>query len=291
MRAFRNWTHARGRGYCGYMQMTSATSHYGRYVLNNLIDSLDQPYFEPAGETTGLMRLSTALAESSKGVSLGRLDQIRSGELDHECLAKLVEALADQIVMDDRFNAIDLDLVRALLFLQSNDPRIKGRVLKYLRCEDLAPQDRDLLGGLVPRTYDDAPQWLIQRLGELMAALESVPLILCVDQLEDIYNLDDAEVRFRRAMATLCDLASRTPNAVVVISCLEDFYETAQGEAHQADHRPDREGPGADQAQGRARGGRGRRDRRPAAARRSTTISARRARRRRPDVPASRRPT
>jgi hypothetical protein len=225
LRAFRNWAHEWGRGYYGYMQMTSATSHYGRYVLNNLIDSLDQPYFEPAGETTGLLRLSTAVAESSKGVPLERLDQIRSGELDHECLAKLVEALADQIVMDDRFNAIDLDLVRALLFLQSNDPRIKGRVLKYLRCEDLAAQDRELLGGLVPRTYDDAPQWLIQRLGELMAALESLPLILCVDQLEDIYNLDDAEGRFRRTLATLCDLASRVPNAVVVIACLENFYD------------------------------------------------------------------
>jgi hypothetical protein len=224
LRAFRNWVHGRGRGYYGYMQMTSATSHYGRYVLTNLIDSLDQPYFEPMGETTGLLRLSTAVAESSTGVPLERLDQIRSGEIDHECLAKLVDALADQIVMDDRFNTIDLDLVRALIFLQSNDPRIKGWVLKYLRCEDLAAQDRDLLGGLVPRTYDDAPQWLIQRLGEPMAALESLPLVLCIDQLEDIYNLDDAEARFRRAMATLCDLVSRIPNAVVVIACLEEFY-------------------------------------------------------------------
>ena len=205
--------------------MTSATSHYGRYVLNNLIDSLDKPYYETTGETSGLLRLSTALAESSKWVALDRLDQIRGGELDHACLAKLVDALADQIIMDDRFNAIDLDLLRGLLFLQSNDPRIKGRVLKFLRCEHLSDADRELLGGIVPRTYDDAPQWLIQRLGELMAALESVPLILCVDQLEDIYNLDDAAGRFRRAMATLCDLASRIPSAVVVVSCLEDFYK------------------------------------------------------------------
>ena len=225
LRAFRNWVHSRSRGYYGYMQMTSATSHYGRYVLNNLIDSLDKPYYETTGESSGLLRLSTALAESSKWVALDRLDQIRGGELDHACLAKLVDALADQIIMDDRFNAIDLDLVRGLLFLQSNDPRIKSRVLKYLRCEDLSDADRDLLGGIVPRTYDDAPQWLIQRLGELMAALESVPLILCVDQLEDIYNLDDAAGRFRRAMATLCDLASRIPSAVVVVSCLEDFYK------------------------------------------------------------------
>ncbi|HMB04219.1 MAG TPA: helicase HerA-like domain-containing protein [Isosphaeraceae bacterium] len=224
MRAFRNWTHARGRGYYGYMQMTSATSHYGRYVLNNLIDSLDQPYFESAGETSGLMRLSTAMAEGAKGLSIDRLDPIRNDELDPACLAKLIDALADQIVMDDRFNNIDIDLIRALLFLQSDDPRIKGRVLKYLRCEGLSDHDRRLLGGIVPRSYDDAPQWLIQRLGELMAALEGVPLILCVDQLEDIYSLDDAPARFRRAMATLCDLVSRIPTAVVVVSCLEDFY-------------------------------------------------------------------
>ncbi len=62
-----------------------------------------------------------------------------------------------------------------------------------------------------------------------MTALESVPLILCVDQLEDIYNLDDAATRFRRAMATLCDLVSRIPTAVVVISCLEDFYDLLKG--------------------------------------------------------------
>ena len=71
-----------------------------------------------------------------------------------------------------------------------------------------------MLGGLVPRTYDDAPQWLIQRLGELMALRSSRSRsILCVDQLEDIYNLDDAEGRFRRALATLCDLASRIPTS------------------------------------------------------------------------------
>src|SRR5258707_748112 len=139
---------------------------------------------EPAGETSGLARLSTAIGESSRDVPLDRLDPIRGGELDHACLAKLVDALADQIVMDDRFNAIDLDLVRALLFLQSNDPRIKGRVLKYLRCEDLSAGDKAMLGGIIPREYDDAPQWLIQRLGELMAALESVPLIFAAAQPE-----------------------------------------------------------------------------------------------------------
>ena len=47
MRAFRNQVHSRHRGYCGYMQMTAFTGQYGRYVLNNLIESLDKPYYEP----------------------------------------------------------------------------------------------------------------------------------------------------------------------------------------------------------------------------------------------------
>jgi len=229
MRAFRNWTHGGGLGYCGYMQMTSATSHYGRYILNNLIDSLDQPYHSQTGEISGLLRLSTLIAESPRGIAIDRLDQIRNDELDFGCLARLIDALADQVVLDDRFNHVDIDLVRALLYLQSNDPRIKGRVLKYLRCEPLSTQDQELLGGITPRQYDDAPQWLIQRLGELMAWVGSVPLVLCVDQIEDIYNQDDAPVRFRRAMATLCDLASRIPSAIVVISCLEQFYTLLRG--------------------------------------------------------------
>src|ERR1700677_2627460 len=58
MRAFRNQVHSHSLGYCGYLQMTAFTDQYGRYVLNNLIDSLDKPYDESESRTTGLMRLS-----------------------------------------------------------------------------------------------------------------------------------------------------------------------------------------------------------------------------------------
>ena len=112
-----------------------------------------------------------------------------------------------------------------MLYLQCNDPRIKARVLKYLRCEDLTAHDRRLLGNIVPCTYEDAPPWIIQRLGQLMWAVERAPLILCVDQLEDVFDLDEAAIKFRRAMATLCDIVSRIPSAIVVIACLDNFYE------------------------------------------------------------------
>ena len=224
MRAFRNWAHEGRRGYCGYMQMTSAAEDYGRYILSNLIESLGRPYYDPHGETTGLMRLSTALAESSRFVPDERLAQLREDDLEAACLGRLVDALADQIVEDQRFNDLDLDLVRALLYLQREDPSLRGRVLKYLRCEDLSPSDREALGGLTPRTYPGAAERVVTLLGQLMGALEAVPLILCLDQLEDINDLGDAKVRFPRAMSTVCRVADRVPSSVVVIACLEDLY-------------------------------------------------------------------
>ena len=230
MRAFRNHVHGGQLGYCGYMQMTSATDHYGRYVLNNLIDSLSHPYHEPHGETTGLMRLSTAVAESSRFIASERLGQLREDDLDDRCLGRLVDAMADQIVTDARFNDVDLDIVRALLYLQRDDARVRARVLKYLRCEDLSPADRRALGDLTPRAYADAPDRVVSLLARIMGAVEAAPLVLCLDQLEDIYNLDDAGARFRRAMSAVCNLAESVPSVVVVVSCLRDFYAKIRDE-------------------------------------------------------------
>jgi energy-coupling factor transporter ATP-binding protein EcfA2 len=225
MRTFRNQVHSQGSGYCGYLQMTAFTGQYGRYVLNNLIDSLDKPYDESQSETTGLMRLSSALAESCQNVSRDRLDQLRERVLDQSGIDQQVSELADSIIFDDRFSAIDVYLVQALLYLQCNDPPVKARVLKYLRCEDLTVHDRRLLGGIVPCTDPDGPHRIIERLGRLIWAVERAPLVICVDQLEDVFDLDEAAIKFRRAMATLCDLVSRLPSAIVVIACLDNFYD------------------------------------------------------------------
>ena len=227
MRAFRNQVHSSRRGYCGYLQMTAFTDQYGRYVLNNLIESLDKPYFEPDSPETGLMRLSTALARSISFDASSRVaprPASRAGT-GSEVARRHRRDLADRIILDDRYQNIDVFLTQALLYLQYDDPRIKARVLKYLRCEDLTPHDRQLLGGIVPCTYPDAPHWVIQRLGELMWALEGIPLILCVDQLEDMFDMENAPVRFRRSLATLGDIVSRLPSCIVVISCLQDYYE------------------------------------------------------------------
>jgi AAA ATPase domain len=227
MRAFRNQVHSRNSGYCGYLQMTAFTEQYARYVLNNLLDSFDKPYDESRSATTGLMRISNALAELCRNEQPDRLELLREGGLDQESLDRTVIEMADRIILDYRFRDIpdELFVLQALLYIQSDDPRIKARVLRYLRCEDLTHQDRRLLGGIVPCNQPDAPHRMIQRLGQLIWAVERVPLILCVDQLEDVFDLDNAAVKFRRAMATLCDIVSRLPSAIVVIACLENFYD------------------------------------------------------------------
>lgn len=234
MRAFRSTAHRQHLGYVGYMQMTSSTRSYDRYLLGNLIESLDQPYWHSVSNTSGLMRLSNALAECGAvpGTQLARLRTAPS--LMRAEVGKFTSYFADRILKCSRFSHLDLDLVRALFYLQRDDPRYKARVMSYLRCEDLSPADRDVLGGMVPRCRDEHPAVMAAQLGQLMWAAEQSCFVMCVDQLEDIYNLDEADVRFRRAISTVCALADRVPSSVFVIACLEDYYHELKGKLTQS---------------------------------------------------------
>lgn len=224
MRAFRGATHAHALGYCGYLQMTSAATNYNRYVLSKLIDSLEQPYSDPDVSTTGLTRLSTGLLENVPSLSDAERAPLADGSL--EDLHRSVFDLADRLIVQPRFRSCDLNLIRALLYLQRDDPRVRSRCLSYLRAEDLAPADRALLGNLVPRCQEEDAQRLIFELGRLMAAVHGAALVLLVDQLEDVFNADDQGARqFRRAIDVLTALGEAVPTSVVVIACLEDYFE------------------------------------------------------------------
>ncbi|WP_434042299.1 MULTISPECIES: helicase HerA domain-containing protein [Sorangium] len=223
LRSFRNHVHINGLGFVGYMQMTTASANYSRYLLSNLIDSLDQPYYEPKGTDSGLLKLSTAVAlRCGDPTSINALHE-KEG-LDTNAVVELVEHGADRFIAQPRYADLDLDLVRALLYLQRNDPALKKRVVKYLRCEELSPRDRRLLGDLSSKTAEEDAQSLVEQLGKLMWALDSRSLVICVDQFEEAFQLSDAEGAFRRVMSTLCAVADQVPSSIVVISCLEDYY-------------------------------------------------------------------
>lgn len=223
VRAFRNQVHARGLGFVGYMQMTSTTSNYGRYVLANLIDSLDKPYHEATSPDSGLLRLSNALAALDLDTTLESFlrDEAEPSDADY---TDAIHAAADRLVALPALQGIDLDVIRALLLLRRPEPAVKNRVLKYLRCEDLSDADRRVLGGVVPRRNDEDPQAMVETLGRLSWALGHKALVICIDQLEDMFNFAGAEESFRRVMATVCALADRVPSSIVVVCCLEQYY-------------------------------------------------------------------
>lgn len=74
-------------------------------------------------------------------------DKLCDDILEPDEVARIVFRFADLAVQDKRFAAVDINLLRAVLFLLPNDGRIRPKVLNWLRCEDLPEYDRGVLGG------------------------------------------------------------------------------------------------------------------------------------------------
>src|SRR5262249_37561091 len=158
--------------------------------------------------------------------------KLRDPDLDPAGFGALVHELADVAVQDPRFGQIDLDVLRAVLYLLSGDGRVRQRILKWLRWEDLSRTQCGLLGDLMPRPPEPMPLRTIIDLGRLMAAVHGAALVLCVDQLEEMIDQspkdDDPGKAFRLIVDTLVALTSAIPTAVVVVACLEDYYTAAR---------------------------------------------------------------
>ncbi len=225
VRAFRNFAHGQRKGFVGYMPMTVDAAQYDRYILSNLIDSLDKP-FDLAGDDddSGLMHLSDALMAQCNSAFAPLIPDEKV--LEDEELHGTIRAVADELLGDSRFQHVEVDLLRALIYLQRRDPRLNRRIFHWLRCEELSQADRNVIGNLIPRTADDAPTRMVEHLGRLMGALEQA-LVICVDQVEDVSDFEQRpqmEGSFRRAMNSLAAIASRVPRSIVVFCCLSDYW-------------------------------------------------------------------
>ncbi|MEY4580934.1 MAG: hypothetical protein RL701_5637, partial [Pseudomonadota bacterium] len=222
MRVFRNQVHGDRQGYVGYMQLAGAPSDYARYVLGSLIDSLEKPYDAPEVPESGLMCLSDTLLLAPDSITAQTRNRLQDDELSDNELCDLVYQLADAVVSEPRFAKIDLDLIRALLFLQRRDPRYHGRVIKFLRAQPLSRHDSALLGDLAPRT--ETAFELLEAIGRLIACVDGGALVLLLDQLEDIYNQQAAKEQFVRLMDVVRRVSDSIPNSLLVVSCLSDLY-------------------------------------------------------------------
>ena len=236
MRAFRDRVHRDGTGYFGYLQLTSKSDNYHRYVLSALVEHLQQPYHVETDPRSGLRRLSDALAENSAALKLTfpdtggeALATLREGEMSQSKIIWVVEHIAPIVLRERRFANIDIDLVRALLYLQTGNPVLENRVKKYLRAEHLTTQDETALGGIRSLTTEDAPARMLAQLGHLMWQTGHALLVIGVDQIENIASMDNASERFQRAVNALTALANAVPSCIVVLACLEDYYIGLRG--------------------------------------------------------------
>ena len=226
LRAFRHSLHSRGLGWFAYLQMTTSIGHYPRYILRNLVDSLSQPYDLSRGvNESGWLRLSNFLAEHPS-VPADLRQELREGD-SNNCV-QLVFDMAECLINDPHFGGADvqLDVIRTLLFCQRKEPAFMRRVLMFLRCDRLTPRDGEWLGGIEGRTADEDPLEMLVQIGRLTHLFERQTLVLCLDQLEEIWTFNtDAAQRFRDAMGAMRALTDKHPGALVVIACLDEYYE------------------------------------------------------------------
>jgi len=230
MRAFRNHTHTGGNGYCGYMQMTTETSNYPRYMLNNLLDGLEQPY-TPESNKTGLTRISSALLEAVPNLSPEERYEFRNGGGD---AVEAIDGFVARLQKQTKYQQIPLEMLRVLLHLERDDFGVRSRALMWLRCQDMTQRDRAWIGDEVARTDDADPDRMLQGFAKIIRVVHEAPLVILVDQLEDLANQSASAERFQKVVDTITTITYMNPNSnvVVVLACLEDYFKENESKLH-----------------------------------------------------------
>jgi hypothetical protein len=226
IRALRSGAHRAGKAYFGYAQMTPDVANYADYYLRRLVNSLEKPYDPDRGGESGLARLTNHLVGDRGVLEPARLEKLRDAKLSEAQLAKMVLELADDIVTAPRLmgQILDINIVRALLYLQRSDPRIDQRVRQYLYGRQLTDLAVEAVAALDPNTGEGRAFEIIESLGRLMWTVDRAALVFCIDQVEDLRFFDDYQERFQKAARDLIQLANRVPTSIVLVSCLGDFY-------------------------------------------------------------------
>jgi hypothetical protein len=67
---------------------------------------------------------------------------------------------------------------------------------------------------------------MLQQFAKLTDTVQGVPLVLLIDQLEDIANQSAPVERFLKVIDAITAFTDTTPNSVVVLACLEDYFKT-----------------------------------------------------------------
>src|SRR5215510_61804 len=226
IRALRTTAHRAGKAYFGYAQMTPDVAHYADYYLRRLVNSLEKPYDPDQGGESGLARLTNHLVGDKGVLDPTALEKLREAKLSEAQLGKMVLELADDIVAAPRLMGqnLDINIVRALLYLQRSDPRIDQRVRQYLYGRELTELSAEAVAVLDPNRGEGRAFEIIESLGRLMWIVDGAALVISIDQVEDLRFFEDYHERFQKAARDLIQIANRVPTSIVLVSCLGDFY-------------------------------------------------------------------
>ena len=226
IRALRTSAHRAGKAYFGYAQMTPDVDNYADYYLRRLVASLEKPYDPDQAGESGLARLTNHLLADKAVLDPAALEKLREAKLSEAELAKMVLKLADGIVAAPKLAGenLDINIVRALLYLQRSDPRIDQRVRQYLHGRQLNDLSREAVAALDPNSGEGRAFEIIESLGRLMWIVDRAALVFCIDQVEDLRFFGDYQERFQKAARDLIQVANRVPTSIVLVSCLGDFY-------------------------------------------------------------------
>ncbi|OWK39170.1 hypothetical protein FRUB_06252 [Fimbriiglobus ruber] len=179
-----------------------------------------------------MVRLARGLLDALDIVPEAERQQLYDDLIEPEQAARLVYRFADIAVQYPKFRGIDADLLRAVLFMIPNDGRIRSRVLKWLRCEDMNRFERELIGDLVPRPGAEMPMRTLIGLGQLMYTVHSAALVLLVDQIEEVLDHDKIGTEkgevLRHMVNAVVDVMDGVPNAVIVLACLKELFKVGK---------------------------------------------------------------
>ncbi len=230
IRALRTAAHRAGTAYFGYAQMTPDVASYADYFLRRLINALEKPYDPDLGGESALARLTTRLVNDSEVLAPDALTNLREAELDEADVTALVLQLADQIVSSPKLieQEVDINIVRALLYLQRGDPKIDQRIRQYLYGRPLTGLSHQAVSALDPNAGEGRAFEIIESLGKLMWTVDQAALVFAIDQVEDLRFFDDYQDRFQKAVRDLIQIANRLPTSIIIISVLGDFYDKAR---------------------------------------------------------------
>src|SRR4029079_8292375 len=109
MRDFRHHVHGGELAFVAYLQMSTRVANYARYLLANLIDSWDRPYYGNVIPDPAITCLSDSLV---RDLPRAACEQLRSEALGDSELDLLVARSADRLLSIRKYGKLNVDLLR-----------------------------------------------------------------------------------------------------------------------------------------------------------------------------------